>query len=163
GPSRAAMTVVADMVDTGQLAVDEQGRVTATGVAAAPPDALRSAALRVLAAGTEPMAAGLLVSRLSAQTEFVGLTDQARAEGLLLPAGRRWAVALVTVPLAVATPLAFYDLWQLVAPNAQGIGFDLLLLLALMLALVPVTMVFSPPRRSPLGEAVLVSAKHVRA
>ncbi len=144
GPKRVALTVLCEMVDARQLAVDKQGRARRLPVGDAVTDPLRQAVLRGFD-GQPQLRAHTLWTRAARAPEM----RLALPATLLFEPARRRRIALVPAPLAVAAvagvPVILADLpaGLIVVP---GVVVVLVSSIALMI---------TTPRATPLGRAVV--------
>lgn len=144
GPKRVALTVLCEMVDAGQLAVDKQGRARPPHPGDAVTDPLRQAVLRGFE-GQPRVPAQTLWARAARAPEM----RLALPESLLFEPARRRRIALVPVPLAAAAvaggPVILADLpaGLIVVP---GVVVVLVSSIALMI---------TTPRATALGRAVV--------
>lgn len=148
GPKRVALTVMSDMVDARQLAVDRHGQVRPSQVGVTVTDPLRQAVLRGFE-GEPQLRVQALLARAAREPELRGPAELALRRGLLFEPARRRRIALVPVPLAAAAvaggPVILADLpgGLIVVPGV------------LVVLVSAVAMMITTPRATPLGRAVV--------
>lgn len=150
GPDRVALTVLTEMVDEHQLAVDGRGRVTI------PPgdaisDPMRVAVLRGFQ-GEAEIRVAKLYQRACRQPEMRGFGEIALRRGMRYEPAHRRLIMVVPLPPAV---LAVAGVVLVFVEVGQGPGVVMALPLAIFVGVLSIVLMASTPKATPLGRQAL--------
>lgn len=158
GAERVAMLVIVQMVQSGEMVVDDN-RLRLTESANAITDRLRLAVLPSFRGATRQYGS-VLRNQARRRPEMHTWEPPMRRVGLLARRGQRIRIGLISLPLVLVTVLAVIGFVTL--HNTVGLWFLLLWPVTLILLVVSVAQLMSPPHSTSLGRAAVRRARQAQ-